>query len=31
VAAMNGGTIPDRGYYGVYLENTHVKLGEVEE
>jgi len=28
---MNGGTIPDRGYYGVYLENTHVKLGEVEE
>ena len=31
VAVMNGGTIPDRGYYGVYLENTNVKLGEVEE
>jgi ATP-dependent Lhr-like helicase len=30
-AVMNGGTIPDRGYYGVYLENTNVKLGEVEE
>ena len=31
VAVMNGGTIPDRGYYGVYLENTNVKLGQVEE
>jgi len=30
-AVMNGGTIPDRGYFGVYLENTNVKLGEVEE
>jgi ATP-dependent helicase Lhr and Lhr-like helicase len=30
-AVMNGGTIPDRGYYGVYLENTNIKLGEVEE
>jgi ATP-dependent Lhr-like helicase len=30
-ALMNGGTIPDRGYYGVYLENANVKLGEVEE
>ena len=30
-AIMNGGTIPDRGYYGVFLENTNVKLGEVEE
>jgi ATP-dependent Lhr-like helicase len=30
-AAMNGGTIPDRGYYGVYLENANLKLGEVEE
>ncbi len=30
-AVMNGGTIPDRGYYGVYLENANVKLGEVEE
>ena len=28
---MNGGTIPDRGYYGAYLENAGVKLGEVEE
>lgn len=31
VAVMNGGTIPDRGYFGVYLENTNIKLGEVEE
>ncbi len=31
VAVLNAGTIPDRGYYGVYLENTNVKLGEVEE
>jgi ATP-dependent Lhr-like helicase len=31
VAVMNGGTIPDRGYYGVYLQNSNVKLGEVEE
>jgi ATP-dependent Lhr-like helicase len=30
-AVLNGGTIPDSGYYGVYLENTHVRLGEVEE
>ena len=30
-AILNGGTIPDRGYYGVYLENASVKLGEVEE
>jgi len=30
-AVMNGGTIPDRGYYGVYLENANLKLGEVEE
>ena len=30
-AVINGGTIPDRGYYGVYLENTNVRLGEVEE
>ncbi len=30
-AVMNGGTIPDRGYFGVYLENSNVKLGEVEE
>ena len=30
-ALLNGGTIPDRGYYGVYLENANVRLGEVEE
>ena len=30
-ALLNGGTIPDRGYYGVYLQNTNVRLGEVEE
>jgi ATP-dependent Lhr-like helicase len=30
-AVMNGGTIPDRGYFGVYLENANIKLGEVEE
>ena len=30
-AVLNGGTIPDRGYYGVYLENANVRLGEVEE
>ena len=30
-AVLNGGTIPDRGYYGVYLENANLKLGEVEE
>ncbi|MEJ2164021.1 MAG: DEAD/DEAH box helicase [Desulfobacterales bacterium] len=30
-AVMNGGTIPDRGYYGVYLQDANVKLGEVEE
>jgi ATP-dependent Lhr-like helicase len=30
-ALMNGGTIPDRGYFGVYLQNSNVKLGEMEE
>ncbi|MGD9898933.1 MAG: DEAD/DEAH box helicase [Calditrichaceae bacterium] len=30
-AVMNGGTIPDRGYYGVYLDGENVKLGEMEE
>ncbi len=30
-AVLNGGTIPDRGYYGVYLKNSNVRLGEVEE
>jgi ATP-dependent Lhr-like helicase len=31
VAIINGGTIPDRGYYGVYLSGTNTRLGEVEE
>jgi ATP-dependent Lhr-like helicase len=30
-ANMNGGTIPDRGYYGVYLAETNIRLGEMEE
>ena len=30
-AVMNGGTIADRGYYGVYLQGTRTRLGEVEE
>ncbi|MDZ7361706.1 MAG: hypothetical protein ONB46_13415 [candidate division KSB1 bacterium] len=28
---MNGGTIPDRGYYGVYIADTNIKVGEMEE
>jgi ATP-dependent Lhr-like helicase len=31
VAVLNSGTIPDRGYYGVYLKDSNVRLGEVEE
>ncbi len=31
LAVLSGGTIPDRGYYGVYLEGSNVKLGEVDE
>lgn len=27
----SGGTIPDRGYFGVYLAGTGVKLGELDE
>jgi ATP-dependent Lhr-like helicase len=27
----SGGTIPDRGYFGVYLAGSGVKLGELEE
>jgi ATP-dependent Lhr-like helicase len=27
----SGGTIPDRGYYGVYLQNSGVRLGELDE
>ena len=30
-ANLNGGTIPDRGYYTVYLAETNVRLGEMEE
>jgi ATP-dependent helicase Lhr and Lhr-like helicase len=31
LATLNGGTIPDRGYYGVYLKDSTIRLGEVEE
>lgn len=31
LATMNGGTIPDRGYYAVYLADSNVRLGEMEE
>ncbi|MBI2429124.1 MAG: DEAD/DEAH box helicase [Ignavibacteriales bacterium] len=31
LALMNAGTIPDRGYYGVYLEDLKTKVGEVDE
>lgn len=31
VAILSGGTIPDRGYYGVYLQGANVKLGEMDE
>lgn len=27
----SGGTIPDRGYYGVYLQGSDVRLGELDE
>lgn len=27
----SGGTIPDRGYYGVYLQGSNVRLGELDE
>ncbi len=30
-SVMNAGTIPDRGYYGIYLFDKNLKLGEVEE
>lgn len=30
-AVMNGGTIPDRGYYAVYLSGSNTRLGEMEE
>ncbi|MDZ7303300.1 MAG: DEAD/DEAH box helicase, partial [candidate division KSB1 bacterium] len=31
LAIMNGGTIPDRGYYGVYIADSNIKIGEMEE
>ncbi|MDE3076821.1 MAG: DEAD/DEAH box helicase, partial [Chloroflexota bacterium] len=31
LAIVNGGTIPDRGYFGVYLAENGVKLGELDE
>ncbi len=31
LAVMNMGTIPDRAYYGVYLQDSKTRLGEVEE
>ena len=31
IAIRSGGTIPDRGYYGVYIAGTSVKLGELDE
>ena len=30
-AILNGGTIPDRGYYTVILSENNVRLGEMEE
>ncbi len=31
LAITNAGTIPDRGYFGVYLEDRKTKVGEVDE
>ncbi len=31
LSVINGGTIADRGYYGVHLEGSNTRLGEVEE
>ncbi len=31
LACMNGGTIPDRGYFAVYLADSKVRLGEMDE
>ncbi|MCZ6819766.1 MAG: DEAD/DEAH box helicase, partial [Calditrichaeota bacterium] len=30
-ATLQGGTIPDRGYYSVYLADSNARLGEMEE
>lgn len=31
LAILAGGTIPDRGYYGVYVEGSSTRLGELDE
>ncbi len=31
LAVTNAGTIPDKGYFGVYLEDRKTKIGEVDE
>lgn len=31
LATMNGGTIPDRGLYDVYLHDANVRVGQVDE
>ncbi|MGE5674152.1 MAG: DEAD/DEAH box helicase, partial [Mycobacterium leprae] len=31
LAVLSGGTIPDRGYYGVYIHGSSAKLGEMDE
>ncbi|KAA3662725.1 MAG: hypothetical protein DWQ10_01775, partial [Calditrichaeota bacterium] len=31
LATMNGGTIPDRGLYDVYLQDANVRVGQVDE
>jgi ATP-dependent Lhr-like helicase len=31
LALSAGGTIPDRGYFGVYLEDNRTRLGELDE
>ncbi len=28
---LSGGTIPDRGYYNIRLQDTHAKIGELDE
>ena len=31
LAVSSGGTIPDRGYYPVYLEDYKTRIGELDE
>jgi ATP-dependent Lhr-like helicase len=31
IAVINGGTIPDRGYYTVYLPDGNTRIGEMDE